>query len=45
MASDVELGVNLSVTVHADAVAALRGELEQILRELGIGQSVKIEQL
>jgi len=40
--SDLRIGVDFSVTVSADASAALEAELRQILQELGLGSAVRI---
>ena len=41
--SDLRIGVDFSVTLTADTAAAVAAELRQILVELGVGDSVKIE--
>ena len=41
--SDLRIGVDFSVTITADTAAAVAAELRQILLELGVGDSVKIE--
>ncbi len=41
--SDLRLGVDLSLSVAADAVAGLVPELRQILQDLGLSASVRIE--
>lgn len=41
---DLRIGVDLSVTVAADASAAMESELRQILQELGLESTVRIEQ-
>jgi hypothetical protein len=41
--TDLRIGVDLSVTISADAGAILKGELQQILQELGLGESVLLE--
>lgn len=41
--SDLRIGVDFSVTVSADAGAALETELHQILQELGLASAVRIE--
>ena len=41
--SDLRIGVDFSVTLSADTARAVAAELRQILLELGVGDSVKIE--
>lgn len=41
--SDLKIGLDFSVTVQADAASGLVTELRQILEELGLGDSVKVE--
>ena len=41
--TDLTIGVEVSVTVAADAAAGLVGELKQALEELGLGGSVRVE--
>jgi hypothetical protein len=41
--TDLRIGVDFTVTVSADACAALEAELRQILQELGLGDSVRFE--
>jgi hypothetical protein len=40
---DLRIGVDFSVTVAAEAGAALEGELRQILQELGLAEAVRLE--
>lgn len=40
---DLRIGVDFSVTVSADAAATLEAELRQILQELGLGGSLRVE--
>lgn len=41
--SDLRVGLDLSVTVKADSAQALVLELRQVLHELGLGDSVRID--
>ena len=41
--SDLKIGLDFSVTVPSDSAAGLVTELRQILQELGLGDSVKVE--
>jgi len=41
--SEVKIGLEFSVTVPANAANGLASELRQILQELGLGNSVKVE--
>ena len=41
--SDLTIGLNFSVTVNADTAQSLGSELRQVLQELGLAESVRIE--
>jgi hypothetical protein len=41
--SDLKIGLDFSVTVKADTAQSLASELRQVLEELGVGESVRIE--
>ena len=41
--SDLKVGLEFSVTVQADTAQTLASELRQVLQELGLGESVRIE--
>lgn len=41
--SDLKVGLDFSVTVKADTAQSLASELRQVLQELGLGESVRIE--
>lgn len=41
--SDLKIGVEFSVTVPSDSANGLVTELRQILQELGLGDTVKVE--
>jgi hypothetical protein len=41
--SDLRIGLDFSVTVKADAAGNLAAELQQILQELGLGGTVRVE--
>lgn len=41
--SELKIGVEFTVTVPANAANGLASELRQILQELGLGNSVKVE--
>jgi hypothetical protein len=41
--SELKIGLEFSVAVSADSAGGLAAELRQILRELGIADTVKIE--
>lgn len=41
--SELRIGLEFSVTVSADSATSLANELRQILRELGLAESVKVE--
>lgn len=41
--SDLKIGLEFSATVNADSAAGLAAELRQILQELGLGESVRVE--
>lgn len=41
--SDLKIGLELSVTVPEVSAATLAAELRQILRELGLGDTVQVE--
>jgi hypothetical protein len=40
--SDLQIGVDFSVSVGADLVGAMQSELRQILDDLGLGDKVQI---
>jgi hypothetical protein len=42
--SDLRIGVEFTVTVKADSAGSLAVDLQQILQELGLGQSVRVEE-
>jgi hypothetical protein len=42
--SDLLIGLELTVTVRAEAAGSLAAELQQILQELGLGEAVKVEE-
>ena len=42
--SDLRIGLDFSVTVKADAAGNLATELQQILQELGLGGTVRVEE-
>ena len=41
--SDLRIGLEFTVTVNADTAGSLAAELQQILQELGLGESVRVE--
>ena len=41
--SELKIGLQFSVTISADAAEGLAMELRQILQELGVGESVRVE--
>jgi hypothetical protein len=41
--SDLKIGLEFSVTVAADSANSLAADLRQILQELGVGESLKVE--
>lgn len=41
--SDVRIGLEFTVTVRADSARSLAAELQQILQELGLGETVRVE--
>jgi len=42
--SDLRIGLEFTVTVHADTAGSLVAELQQILQELGLGEAVRVEE-
>lgn len=42
-ASDLKIGLEFSVTIRSDAAVGLASELRQILQELGLAETVRIE--
>jgi hypothetical protein len=42
--SDLRIGLEFTVTVKADAAGSLAAELQEILRELGLGEAVRVEE-
>ncbi|MDA8051640.1 MAG: hypothetical protein M0002_16845 [Rhodospirillales bacterium] len=43
MGSELKIGLDISVSVAGDAAAGLAAELRQILQELGLGQTVRVD--
>jgi hypothetical protein len=41
--TDLKIGLDFSVTVKAERAGSLAGELQQILQELGLAESVRVE--
>ena len=41
--TDIKLGVDLSVTVDAQAAKQLEGDLRQAIEDVGLGDTVRIE--
>ncbi|MHB1011998.1 MAG: DUF499 domain-containing protein [Desulfobacteria bacterium] len=41
--SDLRIGLEFTVTVKADTAGGLAAEIQQILQELGLGESVRVE--
>ena len=42
--SDLRIGLEFTVTVKADTAGSLAAELQQILRELGLGEAMRVEE-
>jgi hypothetical protein len=43
LGSDLQIGLEFTLTVPADGANALTSDLRQILNELGLGDAVKID--
>ena len=41
--SDLKIGVDFTVAIPADRAGALAADLKQVLEELGLKQSVRVE--
>ena len=41
--SDLRIGVDFSVTLSAEAASGLANELRQVLQELGLSETVRVE--
>ena len=42
--SDLRIGLEFTITVKADTAGSLAAEIQQVLQELGLGETVRVEE-